>query len=243
MNLAIDIGNTNTKVGIFEGQIILKTIIVNKHISQLFDQELKIYKDKIDKAIVCSVIEINKDFNDYLDDNFPFLLFSYSTPVPINNLYHSPLSIGMDRIAAVIGSRVYCNSKNTLVIDAGTCITYDFINANNEYLGGGISPGIMMRFKALNNYTSKLPLVQIIEENNLIGRDTMESIKSGVVNGTIAEVTAIIDQYRWLYDDLKVIITGGDSSFFAINLKNGIFAAPHLVLQGLNEVLIFQTNR
>lgn len=243
MNIAIDIGNTHSKAAFYDGDVIIKTVILKDNIIKSFEKEVSDLKEKTAELIICSVVDIEKDFLKYLDSNFRLTIFNSTTKIPIINLYHSPLTMGMDRLASVIGVRAIYKSGNVLVIDAGTCITYDFLNANNEYLGGGISPGIMMRFTALNNYTGKLPLIQIIEENNLIGRDTMESIKSGVINGSIAEIAGIIDQYRWLYSDLKVIITGGDSQFFAINLKNGIFAAPHLVLQGLNEVLKFQTKR
>ncbi len=239
MKVAIDIGNTLTKMGFFEGRELLKTSVIQNYNMESFIQELNKDKAMIDEVIVSSVIDLADDVINYLNSNFRWLPFTSTTPIPIVNMYQTPLTIGMDRLAAVIGARVFHKTGNILTIDAGTCITYDFINSNDEYLGGGISPGLMMRYKALNNYTSKLPLVQIMNDMQLIGRDTIGSIKSGVLNGAIAEVKGIIDQYSSYYPNLQVIITGGDNSFFAINLRNSIFAAPHLVLHGLNEVLIY----
>ncbi len=239
MNISIDIGNTQTKIGFFEGNLLVQTsILINSHLDNM-KQVLNDYQNKNHKVIVSSVINLEKDFLEYFNFNFDTLIFTSTTPIPIFNFYHSPLSLGMDRLAAVIGSNFLFKDKNRLVIDAGTCITYDLITYNNEYLGGGISPGIRMRFKALNNYTGKLPLVETIEKNNMIGRTTIESIKSGVINGIIAEINGIIEKYSCSYRELQVLITGGDSPFLVINLKNSIFAAPHLVLQGLNEVLIY----
>ena len=242
MNLAIDIGNTHTKLGFFEGHVLIKSVMLEQNNLENFILETKDYIERIKYVIISSVKDVQKDFTHYVNSNFDFIYFKSSTPLPIINMYHSPLSIGMDRLAAVIGAQVFYKNKNILVIDAGTCITYDFINSNMEYLGGSISPGIRIRFRALNNYTDKLPLVQTIEINNMIGRDTLESIKSGVLFGIIAEMNAVIEEYHRLYSDLKVMITGGDSSVLAIHLKNSIFAAPQIVLIGLNEVLIYNKN-
>ena len=128
-------------------------------------------------------------------------------------------------------------NRNVLVIDAGTCITYDLINKNEEYFGGSISPGLTIRFNALHTFTGKLPLVSHRNYYELAGNDTETSILSGVINGFLFEVDSVIDSYRDRYDDLKVLVCGGDYQFLADRLKNSIFAIPELVLVGLNEIL------
>jgi len=145
--------------------------------------------------------------------------------------------LGKDRVAAAAAATTIFPGENVLVIDAGTSITYDLITKNGTYLGGGISPGIMMRFKALNTFTGKLPLITEIDDAPLIGNDTPSSIKSGVLNGVLAEVNGIIDSYSNRFDTLKIIISGGDYKYFDKKLKNSIFATPNIVMQGLLEIL------
>ena len=132
-------------------------------------------------------------------------------------------------------------NENVLVIDAGTCITYDLVNTNNQYLGGAISPGIEMRFNALNKYTGKLPLIQMRNYDGITGKTTEESILSGVLNGSINEIKETIRLYEEQYPDIKIVITGGDAKFFAKALKSSIFADPFLVLKGLNEIVDHNT--
>ena len=128
-------------------------------------------------------------------------------------------------------------NKNVLIIDAGSCITYDFINEKNQYLGGAISPGINMRFKSLNNYTSKLPLISPAFTEFEIGTDTLESINIGVLNGVIFEIEGFISQYSSRYDNLTVILTGGNSDFLSNRLKISIFANQNFLLEGLNHLI------
>lgn len=238
MNLTIDIGNTNVKIGIFDQKAIKSTQIIDKtNQNELVKYFENIEVNTIERAIICSVNDVNNEFLSLLESRFKLIVFNSKSPIPIKNLYKTPDSLGPDRLASIIGARLHFNKGNILSINTGTCITYDFLNKNNEYIGGGISPGLNMRFKALNTFTGKLPLVETIEETNLIGRNTMESIKSGVINGTIAEIDAIIEKYKWHYNDISIIMTGGDSNFLVNHLKNSIFAAPYLVLEGLNEVL------
>jgi type III pantothenate kinase len=146
--------------------------------------------------------------------------------------------LGSDRISAAVGGYYLYPNKNVLVIDAGTCIKYNFTNSNNQYLGGGISPGIEMRFKALQKFTDKLPLIEIdLNFNSLIGASTQSSILSGVLNGTISEIDGIINLYKLQFPDLICILTGGDSQYLANRLKNSIFTHQNLVLKGLNNIL------
>jgi type III pantothenate kinase len=243
MNLAVDIGNTNVKIGVFEQNEIKSIQIFDKtNQNEIIKYFETIQDNTIKSAIICSVIDIDKKFIDLLECRFKVIIFNSSTTIPIKNLYRSQNSLGPDRLASVIGARLIFNKGNILTINAGTCITYDFLNKNNEYLGGGISPGLTMRFKALNTFTGKLPLLETIEETNLIGRNTVDSIKSGVINGVIAEIDTIIEKYKWLYPNISVVISGGGSDFLVNRLKNSIFAAPYLVLQGLNEVVNYNLN-
>lgn len=156
--------------------------------------------------------------------------------VPFFNNYGSPRSLGVDRIALAAAAAVNYPKKNVLVIDAGTCITFEFKNANDEYLGGAIAPGIQMRFKALHDYTAKLPLVSLASVEDFIGNNTETSILSGVVNNVVQEIDGVINQYLARFEDLTVILTGGDTLFLAERVKNTIFANPNFLLEGLNAI-------
>jgi type III pantothenate kinase len=165
------------------------------------------------------------------------LVLNSTTPIPVSNCYKTPNTLGNDRIALVVGATVHYSGHNVLVIDAGTCITYDFINAEQEYLGGSISPGIRMRYSALHQYTSQLPMLKTEEKAALIGGDTEESIHSGVINGVLAEIDGVIQRYIEQYPDVKVVVTGGNVKLFDKGLKNTIFASPNLLMEGLNKIL------
>ena len=145
----------------------------------------------------------------------------------------------MDRIALVAAAVSKYQNQNVLIIDAGTCITFDFVNSSKNYLGGAISPGIEMRYKSLNKFTKKLPLLMREEAANLIGTSTETCIHSGVINGVISEIDSIIAKYRKKNKDLTVVLTGGDANFLSNRLKNGIFANPFFLLEGLNTILTF----
>jgi type III pantothenate kinase len=153
-------------------------------------------------------------------------------------LYATPTTLGVDRIAGVCGAKHMSPKTNVLVIDAGTCITYDFLDRDGNFLGGGISPGLMMRFNAVHNFTARLPLVPLVEIAPLIGDSTETCIQSGVINGLIEELGGIISLYRQKFEGLAVILSGGDARFFENKLKGSIFAVPELVLSGLNSILI-----
>lgn len=190
------------------------------------------------RAIIGSVVDDINEFHEKLNAILPAQLFQTTTPIPFKNCYQSAATLGSDRIAAAVGAFTLYPSCNVLVIDAGTCIKYNFTNNHNEYLGGGISPGLQMRFKALHQFTSKLPLVEFNSETiSLIGNTTQQSIISGVVKGTIAEIDGIINEYKNQYPDLVCVITGGDSEYLCKQLKNSIFANQNLVLKGLNDIL------
>ena len=235
MNLAIDIGNTRVKAALFNGNELLEI----KHFESLktFVSE-KTFIKKADRAIIGSVVSgLEEDIKE-LQNYIPAQLFATATKIPLKNLYESASTLGSDRLSASIGSYYLHPNKNVLTIDAGTCIKYNFCNALNEYLGGAISPGIAMRFKALNYYTSKLPLVDNdFSYTDLIGSTTQHSILSGVLNGALAEIDGIIHQYKQQFPDLICVLTGGDSEYLAKRLKSSIFVHQNLVLKGLNDIL------
>jgi type III pantothenate kinase len=191
----------------------------------------------VTSAIISAVRDYSPSLKEYLQSRFHFIELDENTPLPIKNNYQSPLTLGKDRLAAAVAANDMFRDQHILIIDAGTCITYDFIDNTNAFIGGGISPGITMRFKALHTFTGKLPLVTIEDFEKLIGQSTSESILSGVLNGVLAEVNGILHKYRERYPDIRIILTGGDAKYFDKRLKYNIFVFPNLVLSGLNIIL------
>lgn len=234
--LIIDFGNTLQKLAVFLG----KEIILKETFRKLPPETLAYFINEhgpFDGIIQSSVVIHTRELEEILARAGKFILLTDQTPLPVKNSYETPKTLGKDRLAAVAGAHALFPGRNCLVIDAGTCITYDIITKDGEYLGGGISPGIQMRFKALHTFTGKLPLIEPDEFDDLIGKSTRESILSGVYNGITGEMTGIISRYHEHFENLTVLITGGDHQFLYNKLKISIFAAPNLVLQGLNEIL------
>jgi type III pantothenate kinase len=161
-----------------------------------------------------------------------------NTPLPLKIQYATPLTLGVDRIADACGAFQLFPNQNNLIIDLGTCINYEFMDSDNNYWGGAISPGVNMRFKSMNTFTAQLPLVEAIGYPELIGNSTISCLQSGVMNGILEEMKGIISRLKSKYPELRVILTGGDYRFFENQLKDSIFAAPELVLVGLNRILI-----
>ncbi len=233
MNLVVDIGNTRTKAALYLGNTLVE-IKSFKSPKDLLKSDLIA---KCTKIIVSSVTETD-DFFIEISKLKETILFTTQTKIPIINDYHSLSTLGSDRISASVGAYYLYPKSNVLVIDAGTCIKYNFTNSENHYLGGGISPGITMKLKSLNNYTAKLPLIEFDENfTTLIGNSTQSSILSGVLNGTVAEIDGIINTYKLHYTNLICVLTGGDSEYLANRLKNSIFTHQNLVLKGLNDIL------
>jgi type III pantothenate kinase len=236
MNLVIDNGNSRTKVALFEAGRLLEMII--PEIPDPVHLEAFVAGRPVRRAILSSVGSFPEETREFLRSTFDLLEFTRDLPFPFHNRYESPETLGLDRIAAVLGAMQLFPGKNCLVIDAGTCITYDLVTADKDYYGGAISPGIRLRFEALHNFTARLPLVEL--ENNFsdqIGKDTRRSILSGVQNGVLHEVEGFISHFRSQHPELQVLVCGGDLNFFDAHLKNSIFAQPDLVLIGLNTVL------
>ncbi|MDO9186011.1 MAG: type III pantothenate kinase [Bacteroidia bacterium] len=236
MNLIIDIGNTRIKAALFENAE-LKHFFVFESTNALIEAGLfETYPIK--HCIVATVVDSVEYFIDQLKEKTQTQVFTSQMPVPIINLYLSANTLGSDRLAAAVAGASLFPGKNVVVIDAGTCVKYNFVNSNNEFIGGAISPGLKMRFKALNTFTSKLPLLDVNEKfDSLIGTTTAESILSGVEMGIIAEVEGLIDSYKELFPDINVVLTGGDANFFEKRLKRRIFADSFLILKGLNCIL------
>lgn len=237
MNLVLDIGNTRVKAGLFNGPELSQFKWFSSTDEVLNDLT---FVKQAQKAIIGSVVLEREPFYKALNTLVPTTVFTSETPIPIKNAYASASTLGSDRLAASIGAFELYPAKDVLVIDAGTCIKYNFTNAANHYLGGAISPGLKMRFKAMHDYTSRLPLVEFDEHyDTLIGTSTRDSILSGVINGSVAEIDGFIGLYKEQYPALICVITGGDSEHLAKRLKNSIFTHQNLVLKGLNHILNF----
>ena len=237
MNLIVDIGNSIAKLAVFQqDELRYRTIVEKAEVSKIASDFFKQYPE-ISKVVVSNVSSARFELPEEHLKKVKFLELSSTTPLPYKNLYATPQSLGNDRKALVAAAVKQYPGKNVLVIDAGTCITYDFKSASEEYLGGGISPGLKMRFLALNTFTANLPLMEVGEEHPLIGDSTATSITSGVVNGMLMEIEGIINSYKEKYANLHCIITGGDATFLSGNLKNGIFANSNFLLEGLNFIL------
>jgi len=236
VNLVIDIGNTASKIAIFEQGVIKETTRCSNQ--SLDGIETLCHRYPIQKGILSSVVTINDDIRNQLNQlPFPILEFSWQTPIPFRNLYDTPQTLGVDRLAAVIAAYTLKPHCPALVIDAGTCITYDFIDEQGQYQGGNISPGMEMRFKALHTFTDKLPKVDASGETPAYGKSTETAIRSGVIRGIEHEIRGYIQQLKKNYPSLLVFLTGGNEFSFDTNLKSGIFADGFLVLKGLNRIL------
>ena len=233
MNLVIDAGNTRLKVGIFlEASLKEKKSFDSSDALKLFLQ-----KNFFNNLLISSVGMSADEIASWATVSGQKIILTPSLPLPIKNQYSTPETLGVDRIAAVCGALDIFPDRNCLIIDAGTCITYELLDHNANYWGGAISPGIEMRLKAMNTFTARLPLVQIKADADLMGNNTERCLQSGAWNGVIAEVEGIIARYEKKYPELVVILCGGSASLFENRLKPTIFVAPDLVLSGLNRIL------
>ncbi len=234
MNIVIDIGNTRSKVGIFEGHALIK----NETFSSARGLQDFLSGTNAKNILISSVTSDALEVKSWQLGNGRIYLLDHNLPLPIVNLYATPQTLGVDRLAAACGAHAIFPNTNCLVIDAGTCINYEFINHKGEYLGGAISPGLAMRFDAMQKGTAKLPLGEIIVDPPLTGNTTLLCLQSGVINGAVEEVRGIIAQYVSNYPGLRVILCGGDAIVFENHLNPTIFVAPELVLMGLNSILL-----
>ena len=237
MNLAIDIGNTEAKIGIFDdNKLQNKTIIKKIDKDKIID--IKNEFPKTSNAILSTVATVDNNIMEYLKNSFNvFIVLNETTKLPFINKYKTNETLGKDRIAAVAGANNIFPNTNVLIIDIGTAVTYEFLSENNEYLGGNISPGLNLRYKSLFEFTDKLPLLKVQEECQEIGTNTHDAIIAGVQNGMLFEIEGYIKQMSMKFKDLKIILTGGHSDLFAKRIKSSIFVHPNLVLIGLNRIL------
>ena len=231
-NASIDFGNTRIKIGLFQNQVLLDVFRVGT-----LTETAELLKAKsVHNAIVSSVTVSNTEISQELNFLQSLLFLDYNTPLPIENNYKTPTTLGYDRIAAAVGANLRYPNQNCLIIDIGTAIKYDLVSAENAFEGGIISPGRRMRFNTLHTFTKKLPLLDTVEIPELIGHSTETCMSSGVMNGIAAEINGIIDEYIKKLK-LRVLICGGDAPYFETKIKYPTFAAPNLVLEGLNRIL------
>ncbi|MEM6523284.1 MAG: type III pantothenate kinase [Bacteroidota bacterium] len=233
MDLTIDIGNTNAKIGVF-----LKDELISRRDGITHESLVNIFNEfPIKRAIVSSVGKDTVHFVNRLKAIDPIIILTNETSLPIKIDYDTPETLGRDRIAATCGAQALFPNENCLVIDCGSCITYDVLSRDGTYQGGAITPGLNMRFRSLNTFTSNLPLIQPEENVAVVGKSTKQCIQSGVVNGIISEMEGQIRRLSHAFQPLKLVMCGGDTYFFENKVKARIFAAPELVLRGLNRIL------
>ena len=234
MTLAIDIGNTKIKVAVFEQDTIIeKDIVEHKELKKSLDKFIEKHTS-LSLSVLSSVSNCPNEALELLKSKTKLLILSQESKFPFINHYETPLTLGIDRKVLVSGATIKFPNQNCLIIDAGSCITYDFIDEKSNYFGGAISPGVEMRYKALNTFTSKLPLLEKEYPSKLIGNSTNQSIHSGIINSIAFEIQGFIDTYSIKYKDLTIILTGGDAEFLAKRLKNTIFANSNFLLESLN---------
>ena len=237
MNLCIDVGNTQVKLGVYDSKETLLWFSKHPELT-IAVLETLFLKFEIKQAILSSVRVEHQVVLEFLENKLNTVLqLSFKTNVPLQSQYQTPETLGNDRLAAVIGANALYPKDGVLVIDAGTCITYDFVTADATYMGGSILPGINMRFQALHELTAKLPLIKQADLDSFVGTSTETSIQTGILYGVLHELRGFKLQYEQEFGNIKVIVTGGDASYFESQLKNEIFAQPKLVLIGLNKIL------
>lgn len=240
MNLIIDQGNTRIKYAIFRNSNIVKTFVSDDFTAKMLDTISK--KFDIKNCIVSSTRQNKAHFN-FLNTRYKhFIFLDHTVNLPVKNTYKTPDTLGKDRLAGSIGAHALNKGKYSMVIDAGTALTADYISESGDYLGGTISPGLEMRLKALHTFTSKLPLVEAKFTDYNIGKNTAEAIQQGVYKGMLSEINALCENFYSEHPQGKVFLTGGDSDFFDKKLKNTIFVNSNLVLLGLNTILEHNAN-
>ncbi len=237
MNLVVDVGNTLIKMAIFDNKVLVYKKI---DLKSDFDKNIEFILEEFPliKQVALSVVGgFSEKSKLKLIRHFRVFEITSKIKIPFINDYATPLSLGVDRIALVSAASGQYPKKNTLIIDVGTCITYDFLNSEGHYKGGAISPGINMRYKALHAFTESLPLLDTNTPTAIVGNSTQTSIHSGVIFGVTLEIDGVISHYKQDFKDLTVILTGGNAHFLRDRLKNSIFANSNFLLEGLNYLL------
>jgi len=239
MNLIIDIGNTLTKVHVFDNnQEVAQHSTDFNHVTDVVQNVSKAYSIKA--CIVSSVKNNNEEILSALEKIGAHIIeFNHQTPLPIKNLYKTPETLGYDRLAAAVGGQVSFPGNPLLIFDLGTAMTLEFIDEKASYHGGNITPGMQMRFRALHEFTDRLPLLKAGEFDEHPGKTTHEAILKGVIQGMVHEINGYVLSYKKVHPGLKIILTGGDAAYFESILKNTIFVIPNLVAIGLNRILTY----
>jgi type III pantothenate kinase len=232
--LCFDFGNTRLKCAIFEGEHLKDLLVLEDGTPATMEQLIATYQPT--KSILSSVINHDTAIEEVLAQNTQFHKLSYTSKLPVTSPVGKPETIGADRLGLVVAAVHMFPQQHNLVIGLGSCITYNFVNKFSEFLGGGISPGLEMRFRAMHEYTAKLPLVKPDWNFPLVGYDTRTNMLSGVILGMSKEVDGIIDAYEEKYTEFNVLLTGGDMNFFMPHLKSNILAEPYLIYKGLYAI-------
>ena len=236
MNLCIDIGNTRIKAGFFSSKELVRVDITSSEITPSQVSEW-LKEHEVDAVILSSVRNQDSDRIQSLFQNIDVIFADKSLPLPFEISYKTPETLGMDRILGAVGAQSLFPNASTLSVDAGSCITYDIVH-ENVYLGGAISPGMNMRLKAMHRFTDKLPELKNSYQAVTFGDTTASCMYMGAEQGAIHEFNGFVNQFSRQFPNLKIILTGGDSTFFERHAENAIFAAPNLVLHGLNWTLL-----
>ena len=242
MLLVLDVGNSYFKCAVYEDN---KLVRQNQFLEKEAFLELEnifTFFSKINKTVLSQVAELRFEVKKCIEKHSELVLISHKTKLPFVNKYTTPNTLGVDRMVLAAGACIKYPNQNVLVIDAGTCVTFDIISSQNEYLGGAISPGLRMRYKALHHFTNKLPLLETQYPEDLVGNSTANAIHSGVVNGLLAEIEHVISQYFLKYSQLTIILTGGDTNFLAKRLKSTIFADANFLLESLYLLSLYSTH-
>lgn len=240
MILVIDVGNTRIKGAVFKDAILFEVFVFSKKELQNNIQNILIKYKEVTDLVVSSVTDIEKAMFLTFETAKNVHFVTNKDPFPFHNSYATPETLGVDRMVLAAGATLQFPNQNRLVIDAGTCVTYDFIDQENNYLGGAIAPGLRLRYEALHNFTAKLPLLALENPKHFIGTSTSESIHSGVVNGFVYEIDGFINEYKSRYSNFIIILTGGDTDFLAKRLKNTIFANSNFLLESLNQTFQYK---
>jgi len=242
MVLTVDVGNTRIKAAVFEGSTALGNFVFEKEeLEKEIEKILKKFQN-CSHLVVASVGNIEKQSFLAFEKQLAIHFLTHEDPFPFINKYATPKTLGIDRMVLAAGATLQFPKQNRLVIDAGTCITYDFIDESDHYWGGAISPGLRLRYEALHNYTARLPLLSLETPESYIGNTTAQAIHSGVVNGFVYEIDGFIDEYRTNFPNFIIILTGGDTDFLAKRLKNTIFANSNFLLESLNQTFQYKIN-
>lgn len=232
--LCLDFGNTRMKAAIFENGHLTNSIVLSgdtlEQINTILDEH------QPEKSILSSVIHHNTAINDLLEEKTSFHVLNHLTKLNFTVPVGKPETVGADRLALSAAVVHFYPGKNNLVIGLGSCITYNFINKYNQFLGGSISPGLEMRFKAMHEQTALLPLVEKDWNFPLVGYDTKTNLLSGVIMGMAKEIEGIVEEYEKKYSNFNVVLTGGDCTYFERLLKKRIFADPNLLYKGLYAI-------